>query len=225
MQPTYLPWIGYFALMDRVDSFVILDSVQFARRSWQQRNKINSHCGPKMLTVPVKSKGMRDQLICNVAINDSGSALQSHINIIQNEYVTSKYFSDYSSGIFDIMNRGHDKLVDLNIDLIMFFKNVLNIDTRVFRSCELDSDGSKDELLAGLCEKLEANTYISPPGSRVYMEESDAFAKRNIKVEYNEYEHPTYKQVHGKFEPYMSIIDLLFNVGPQSREVMLLGIK
>ena len=96
MQSTYLPWVGYFALMKSVDVFIILDSVQFSKRSWQQRNQIKTESGAKWLTVPVISKGKKDQLIADVKIDYSSKFPESHINMIEQNYRKSPFFGDFS---------------------------------------------------------------------------------------------------------------------------------
>ena len=217
MQPTYLPWIGYFSLMKSVDVFIILDSVQFSKRSWQQRNQIKTESGPKWLTVPVISKGKREQLIADVQIDySSGKFPESHINLIQQNYKKSKFFSNYSLDFFNILRKRHKNLSSLSIDLILLIKGMLDIKTTIKYSSDFVTKGSKDELLAELCEHVGATEYISPPGSKVYLDDSDSFLKKNISVKYFDYKHPKYKQINGDFLSYMSVIDLLFNCGPEN---------
>jgi len=217
MQPTYLPWIGYFSLMKSVDVFIILDSVQFSKRSWQQRNQIKTESGPKWLTVPVISKGKREQLITDVQIDySSGKFPESHVNLIQQNYKKSKFFSNYSHDFFNILRKRHKNLSSLSIDLILLIKGMLDIKTTIKYSSDFVTKGSKDELLAELCEHVGATEYISPPGSKVYLDDSDSFLKKNISVKYFDYKHPKYKQINGDFLSYMSVIDLLFNCGPEN---------
>lgn len=216
MQPTYLPWIGYFGMVDRADVFVFLDSVQFARRSWQQRNRIKSANGEQMLTVPVLSKGARDQTIADVHVDCGSRFADKHRRAIEHALGKAPYFKDHAGGLSDVLNVGHERLADLNIELITWISAALGISSRFVRSTQLDVQGVKAELLADICQALEADVYLSAPGSRDYIEESDAFDGRGITVRYHDYEHPTYPQLHGAFAPYMSTIDLLFNVGPHS---------
>ena len=104
MQPTYLPWMGYFAMIDQVDIFIIFDSVQFSKRSWQQRNQINTANGPAWLTVPVLSKGKRGQLINEVKIDTTSNFHKSHILLIENNYSRAPYFLEYSGFVSDVMS-------------------------------------------------------------------------------------------------------------------------
>jgi hypothetical protein len=220
MQPTYLSWLGYFSLMDRVDYFVFLDSVQFERRSWQQRNRIKKSNGIQMLTVPVLKKGKRDQKIFEVEIDPNSRFREEHENAINSAYASAPYYKQYAEGLLDVLKRGHTHLAELNIDLISFVRDELKIETDFCRSSDMDVNGSKADLLADICQQLDADEYVSPVGARGYMEMSSAFADRGIKVSYHDYLHPHYSQLYGTFEPYMSAIDLLFNEGDDSRSVL-----
>ena len=223
MQPTYLPWMGYFGMMDSVDVFVLLDSVQFARRSWQQRNQIKTPNGPGWLTVPVLSKGKRGQLIRDVVIDIDKKFFQNHIRIVEYNYKKAPFFQNYSSELFTILSKRHEGLVALTIELMEWLKQTLGISTPFNLSSELGHEGSKASLLADLCVRLGANEYISPPGSMDYLNKSDSFKKRGIAVRYFQYNHPEYSQCFGEFIPYMSVIDLLLNVGPESPAIIRKG--
>ncbi len=225
MQPTYLPWIGYFALMDSIDIFVYLDSVQFDKRSWQQRNKIKTANGAQRLTVPVFTKSLSSQLISRVRIDYSQHFPEKHLKSIELAYKKAMYYDTLFDELFAIINRRYDKLCDLNIALIDLLKIKLGITTKCIKSSSLKTKYKKDELLADICETLSADTYISPIGSRDYMKKSKAFLSRNIKVLYNNYVHPRYSQIHGNFIEYLSCIDLLFNEGPKSLKIIRSGIN
>jgi hypothetical protein len=225
MQPTYLPWIGYFALMDSVDIFVILDSVQFSKRSWQQRNMIKAHSGPIWLTIPVMTKGKRDQLIRGVNIDYSRKFPKNHIDILVQSYQKSPFFNEYADEIIKIMEQKKTSLSFLTIDLILLFRNLLNINTPISYSTELSPNGVKDEMLASLCYQLDANEYISPIGAKEYLDDSKFFRELNIGIKYFEYNHPKYNQINGEFAPYMSIVDLLFNAGKDSLSILRQGLK
>lgn len=216
MQPTYLPWSGYFGLMQSVDVFVLLDSVQFARRSWQQRNQIKTVNGAQWLSVPVLSKGKRDQLICEVELDKSSGFAATHRRSIEMSYSKTPYFKQYADTLLPLLDNTSKMLADLNIGLILQLKAQLGITTRVIRASELDGTGSRADLLASLCKQLGATTYVSPPGSKEYLDESDAFEEIGVPVQYYEFNHPEYPQPFGEFLPYTSIIDMLFNCGGHS---------
>ena len=223
MQPTYLPWIGYFDLMHRADIFVFLDSVQFDKRSWQQRNRIKTANGELMLSVPVLSKGKYGQKICEVDLDISQKFEKKHFNSISLNYKKSKYFEYYIEEIEQIYNSKINKLVDLNISLIKLISSKLGIDIKYINSSELDAQGSKTELLFNICKNLNADHYLSPASSKEYIDENNLFSKNEIKLTYQNYKHPTYNQLFGDFIPYMSMIDLLFNKGNKSIEIMKTG--
>lgn len=218
MQPTYLPWIGYFGMIDRVDIFVFLDSVQFARRSWQQRNRIKTANGPLMLTVPVHKKGARDQTIAEVRIDEQAQFPLTHMRAIEHALKKAPHYATHAEALFGILGGGRSGLSDLNIALITWLAESFGIDSRFVRSTEIEAEGAKADLLVSICQALGGDAYLSAPGSRDYIEASGAFEAHGIEVVYHDYRHPTYPQLHGAFEPYMSAIDLLFNVGPQSLE-------
>ncbi len=224
MQPTYLPWIGYFALMDRADVFVFLDSVQFERRSWQQRNRIKSSGGSLMLTVPVINKGLRDQRIADVKINLSSNFVRKHVSAINLAYSKAPFYQQYAPEIFSVLEQNSGQLCDLTVPLILKIKDMLGINCEYIKSSSMDVTGKRADLLADICEKLSANTYISPPGASGYIDKSNAFEEKNIRVLYNMYEHPEYRQPHGEFRSHLSIIDLLFNEGPDSLAIIRKGI-
>ena len=225
MQPTYLPWIGYFGLIDKVNTFIILDSVQFSKRSWQQRNQIKTANGAMFLTVPVSSKGKRGQLINQVEIDITRNYHRAHIASLANNYRKSPYFSEYSPELFSLLEKNHVNLSELTSELIVWFCKALGITTSIKYSNKMENKGTKADLLAMLCQQLDVAEYVSALGSREYLEESGIFNKLGIPIKYNEYDHPEYSQLFGEFIPYMSIIDLLFNVGPESLSVIREGYK
>lgn len=224
MQPTYFPWLGYFAMMDRVSEFIFLDSVQFAARSWQQRNRIKTANGELMLTVPVSKKGKREQLISEVEIAYSSDFPDKHVKAVTMAYRRAPYFDKYAPDIFAVLEKKHLRLADMTIELIKHVQGLLGIQCRVLRSSELDVAGNKAELLAQICDSRGAQVYLSAPGSRDYIIESDAFSRRRIDVVYHEYLHPVYKQLYGEFAPYMAVVDVLMNEGPASADIIRGGI-
>lgn len=215
MQPTYLPWSGYFGLMRSVDLFIFLDSVQFAHRSWQQRNQIKTANGAQWLTVPVVSKGRRDQRIDHVEIDVTARFKAKHLATIEQNYRKAAYYQQ-ASEILSPLRDSCEILADLNICLIKKISAQLGISTPMLRSSKLNGDGAKANFLASLCREVGATEYISPPGSWDYLNDSNAFSQVGIPISYFNYEHPEYPQLFGSFLPYMSIIDMMFNCGQAS---------
>jgi len=223
MQPTYLPWLGYFDLIDLVDVFVILDSVQFNRRSWQQRNRIKGHDRLLWLTVPVLSKGRGDQLIHEVEIERSTNFQENHIKTIKHFYAKAPFFSLYIDELSSILLKRHQFLADLKFELIVWLCERLGIKSQLVRSSSMDVRGKKVEILINICKVLGAARYLSAEGSRKYIEEDNLFDLKGIDLMYHAYQHPDYRQINGDFVPYLSVLDLLFNEGPSSLSVIRAG--
>ena len=226
MQPTFLPWIGYFALIDRVDEFVFLDHVQFDKRSWQQRNKIKTPNGPTWLSIPVSTKGKQTQTIQETEILYEGSKtpFDKMIKSIEHSYSKTPFYKEYANHLYDIFAQKPVHISQLNQDIIHWVCKELNITTPFIRSSDLNTSGNKDILLVNICKNRQATDYISPPGSKAYLDQSDAFDEANINLLYHTYNHPEYNQPYGDFEPYMGIIDLLFNEGPNSITIIKQGL-
>jgi len=216
MQPTYLPWSGYFGLLQSVDLFVYLDDVQFEKRSWQQRNQIKTANGAQWLTVPVLSKGKREQKINEVQIDATSKFSEKHIKSIQHSYRKSPFFHEYSEIIFSAIQKDAGNLAEYNIHIINECKDLLGISTRTVLSSEIKCTGTKSERLASICGEVGATEYISPPGSKNYLEQSNSFDHIGVEVKYFKYNHPKYKQLHGDFLENMSIVDFLMNCGGRS---------
>ena len=225
MQPTFLPWIGYFSLIDCVDEFVFFDHVQFEKRSWQQRNKIRTPNQEMWLSVPISSKGKQSQAIKDAEILYDGkkSPFKKIMGSIEANYKKAPYYKDYGEEL-NVFFQGQPKFIsDLNQDVIRWMCGKLAVATPIVRSSDLDVIGTKADLLVDVCQARKAMRYVSTPGSKVYLDESDAFELSGISLSYHEYVHPSYSQIHGEFVPFMSVLDLLFNEGPASGEIMRSG--
>ena len=225
MQPTYLPWIGYFDLLDQADTFVFLDSVQFDKRSWQQRNRIKTHNGESFLTVPVMTKGRRNQKISEVEIARTQDFPKKHLRTIEHNYSKAEHFAYYWDELNSLLKQDYRYLAELNITLIKWFKRILGIHAELIRSSMLDVKGKRVELLVEICKSVGAKRYLSPIGSRPYIENNNLFEKQDIDLRYQNYSHPEYRQLFKEFIPYMSIPDLLFNEGKKSLEILRSGRK
>lgn len=223
-QPTYLPWLGYFDLIDQVDTFVILDNVQFERQSWQQRNRIKTPGGLQWLTVPIRFRGRFGQLIHDVEIRDCNFA-RNHLRAIELNYRRTPFFENYFDEIsIRIKCPTPSRLLDLNVALIESFMSLLGVRTPLLFSSQLRQPGKRTELLANICGCVGATEYISPLGSAAYLlPEIGIFRSRSISVSFHNYEHPTYAQMFPPFIPYASILDLILNEGQHSLEIVRSG--
>jgi WbqC-like protein family len=218
MQPTYLPWMGYFDLIDQVDLFVFLDSVQFAHRSWQQRNRIRTAGGLSWLTVPVFSKERGGQCVNEVAISNP-SFWQKHLKTIKHAYARAPNSASLMARLEEWFMVGHPwtLLAELNIALILNLCDLLGIKRLTARSSELGGDGTRSDLLVALCQRVGANEYLSPIGSAGYLlPELPLFAAAGIRVLFHNYAHPVYAQLYQPFIPFASVIDLLFGEGDRA---------
>ena len=222
MQPTYLPWIGYFDLMDSADVFVFFDTVQFEKQSWQQRNRIRTgETESKWLTVPV-IQGLK-QKICDVRIEASNPWRRKHWGTIYQHYKRTPYWGLYSEELSELYARPWDSLFDLNLALTMFLGGQFGIKTKTVRASQIPVSGDKVGILANICHYVKADVYLSPVGSAGYIEENNIFASEGISLLYQKYTHPVYAQLYDEFMSHMSAIDLLFNEGPASLEIIRSG--
>lgn len=223
MQPTYLPWIGYFDLYDQADVFVLLDTVQFSRQSWQQRNRVKTRQGLQWLSVPVIKKF--PQSIREAIISDP-FAVAKHLDTIAHNYSKAGAFNDYFDDFAKVFNESieHSRLVDLNCGLIDYFKYALGIDTRTVISSELGIEGKRTAMLADICEYFGATTYLSPQGAANYLiEDAEVFFNRGIDVRFHQFNHPVYEQLYPPFVPQASVLDLVLNEGKESMSVIRRG--
>ncbi|WP_085909922.1 WbqC family protein [Kiloniella majae] len=221
MQPTFLPWLGYFALLDRVDEFVFLDDVQFDHRSWQQRNRIKTRNGEQMITLPVHRKGLQHQFISDVRIHYGDAKVLIKIwKTICLNYSKAPYFKSYGEELSEIFLGMPDRLLDLNCALIAWGAKTMQIGTPTLFSSQLAIQEKREDKLLGICQERQADIYISPPGSQSYLEGNTSFCSNGIKLIYHNFTHPIYKQCYGDFVPYMSFLDLIFNYGKGSLKII-----
>jgi len=218
MQPTFLPWLGYFDMIDQVNNFIFYDDVQLAKRSWQVRNKIKTHSGELFLTIPVKKTKNRDELlISETEISYDERWQKKHLKNFESSYKKATHFKEVYSFIVDHYNNNYKLLSTFNIDFILAVSKKIGIETKFIKSSELlNIKGDKDIRLASICKSINSNLYLSAQGSGKYIEIKDPggeIVKNAINLYYHFFEYPRYNQIHGDFISHMSIIDLLFNEG------------
>jgi hypothetical protein len=212
-QPEHLPWLGFFHKISQADLFVILDSVQFRKNYFQNRNKIRTANGWTWLTVPVKRN--INTLIKDVEIDNNQNWRKKCWNSIYFAYKKAPFFSEYSNILEKIYKRDWINLRELNIQLIKQFLSFLSLEPKILKSSEMDVHGKGSKLILNICKKVDADTYISGIFGKEYLKLSD-FKEAGIEVIFQEFHHPIYKQLYEPFISGMSIIDLLFNHGPDS---------
>jgi UDP-2,4-diacetamido-2,4,6-trideoxy-beta-L-altropyranose hydrolase len=224
-QPTFLPWAGWYDLVDQADLLILLDDVAFSKQSWQQRNRIRTPEGLSYLTIPVHTAGKLGQRICDTRIVNNGF-VQKILRTIAQNYRRAEYFDRYYPQLCAVFEKSvaSESLSDLNCALIEWLAAQLGVATRTVRSSALGVGGKRGAHVAMLCEHFGAKTYISPPGAEDYLVEDRAeFDRRSIAVEIHVYEHPVYRQCFEPFEPYASALDLLLNEGEHAGAILRSG--
>jgi len=219
LQPGYLPWLGFFEQLCRCDVLVLYDDVQFEKGSWRNRNRIKTPNGPQWLTVPVLLKGRGFPLIKDVVINSSVPWQEKHIKTITQNYSRTPFFSHYSEGLFDILNRSWRFLIDLDLELINWLVRELNIPTQMILASELGIPGENVKRLIDIIHSLGGDHFYEGSAGRNYIDVR-LFEERGISLTFQEYDHPRYPQLYGDFISHLSVIDLLLNCGPESLHVL-----
>ncbi|MBL4783969.1 MAG: WbqC family protein, partial [Cohaesibacteraceae bacterium] len=181
--------------------------------------------GAQWLSVSVMSKGKRDQHIEEAEVDQSTNFLDKHLRAIEHNYRKAPHFSEIAPNLLPEFGVIHKHLADLNINFILRIRDILGIKTPVLRSSAMQGSGNKADLLLSLCQKVQAKEYVSPPGSKIYLDETDIFLKANLPVKYFQFQHPIYSQLFGEFLPYMSCVDMLFNCGEKSHSLISEGCK
>ena len=222
-----MPWSGFFALMNQCDTVVLLDSVQFSKQSWQQRNRIRTDKGLEFLSVPVKTAGRFGQKISEVEIasNNFISAMESKIML---HYRKAPFFQDYFPLIMDVLKTKvtEKNLAALNIGIIKLFVDILGIKTPLALSSSLNIAADRSILLADICDYFSCSSYLSPRGSSEYLwNDRKVFENRDIKVFLQDFNHPKYRQVYEPFLPFARLCDLMLNEGPSSLNIIKSGIN
>lgn len=222
-QPQYLPWLGYFDKIAGSDLFVYLDKVQYKPREFQNRNRIRTKDGVIWLTVPVACKGRHKQGICDAAIDNEFPWQRQHLNSFKAWYGKAPFFKEYFPFFEGVYSEDWKRLSDLNIHIIKYILEKLAIDTPVRFESELDVRTESTDRIIDICKAVGADAYLSGAGGKAYLEE-DKFGGAGINLTYQKFVHPVYRQQfmadEKDFLPFMSIVDLLFNEGPRSREIL-----
>ena len=222
MQPTYLPWIGYFELMHNCDLFVFLDDVQFVKKSWHHRNRIKTTTGEKMLTVPVLSKGKTKQQIRDSIINNKLPWKRKHFITIKNNYKSACFSDNYINKLQEVYSKDYNKLLNINFSLIDLIRDEIGITTEIIKSSVLKTGGWGSQKIVNICKELNADVLYDTQGAEAILD-LNLFEKNNIRVIYQRFKHPTYRQLHGDFISHLSALDLLFNEGSRSLEIICSG--
>ena len=219
LQPSYLPWLGYFAQLQRSDVFVVYDDVQYDKESWRNRNRIKTPAGPQWLTVPVLTSGRGWPSNRDIQIDNTSAWRTKHVRSIAQNYAKAPHYGDYMPEIAAVFEQPWRFLLDLNMACLNLVTDALGLRRTIRFASEIGVDGHRVDRLIGLCKALGADRFYEGAAGRDYIDER-AFADAGITLEYQDYRHPVYAQRFGEFVPYLSIVDLLFNCGPKSLETL-----
>jgi hypothetical protein len=221
-QPVYLPWLGLFHKIALAEKFCVFDIVQYQTKDYNNRNRIKTHAGSIWLSVPVESKNHLEKKICDVKIVQDGWN-KKHVKSLRHSYQKAPYFSDYIERFDDfLLGREHVFLTDLNTEMLSLLLEILEMKCPIVKASDHEFSGRKSELVLDMCVKLGASDYIFGEQGKNYAD-VPAFADGKVRPYFQKYDHPVYSQINGPFLPYMSVVDLIFNVGPASRDVILSG--
>jgi hypothetical protein len=222
VQSNYIPWKGYFDLINRVDEFILYDDMQYTRRDWRNRNKIKTPDGLKWLTIPVQVKGKYLQKINETEVADQ-SWRQTHWNTIVHNYARAPHFADYRDRFEELYLKSDESgLSWINYAFLMLCCQILGITTRLSWSMDYQLADHLDrrDRLVDLCQQAGASVYLSGPSARSYMDD-DVFLQQGMKLEYIDYSgYPEYEQLFPPFEHAVSILDLIFITGPEASNFM-----
>ena len=219
MQPTYMPWLGYFDLIDQADHFVFLDDVQLARQSWQTRNRIRSADGRElMLSIPVRHGGKLDIALREVELDDSQPWRLKHGRSVQQAYARAPFGHAAAAIWTKALETPTDHLAELTCRTIAQLCSCLGMTTPLSRASEFSASHDRIRHLIDLCHATGADTYLSPPGASTYLTEAGAeacFADAGIALRFQSYDHPVYAQGRLDFMSHLGIVDALAHVGPE----------
>jgi len=209
-QPSYLPWLGYFEKISRSDVYVFLDSVQLEKNSYSYRNKIKTPNGLFWLTVPLKMKGHTSNCIKDIIIDNTQQWKKKHLKNIFYNYKKAPFFDELYPKLDVLYKENYEFFSEFAYNHLLFWMNELDIKTKIIKSSELPIKGKKSDLILDLCKHLEADKYISGFFGKDYLIEKD-FIENGILIEYQDYKHPMYRQLHGDFSTHLGVVDYCMN--------------
>lgn len=218
LQPSYIPWRGYFDQIRRADVFVFYDDVQYDARGWRNRNRVLGAGGPQWITIPVHHRGSQTERrpIHSIEICWETDWASRHLRTLEHCYRRAPHFREVVDLLAPFYRRRDRYLADFTIELTCAIAERLGIQsTRFLRSSALHSEGNQTERLLSILRGLCATHYLTGPSARAYLDEG-LLARHGIATEYMDYAYPDYPQLRSGFEPHLSIVDLLVMTGPNA---------
>jgi hypothetical protein len=217
-QPQYLPWLGYFDKLDRCDVFCLLDTVQYKKNEFQNRNRIKTADGWQWLTVPVTYSF--PQRIAEVGVNQTVDWQRKHLQALKTNYSKAPFFDTYYASFEEFYQKSYEMIVDVNVASIELLTELLGLEGKLVLGSSLQVETEDPTLrLVEICKILGGDFYLSGLDGANYMD-VDMFQNHKVEVLFQNFKHPHYPQCYGPFEPNMSVVDLLFNCGPESLAIV-----
>jgi len=217
-QPQFMPWLGYLDKMDRCDVFVFLDNVQYKKNEYQNRNRIKTAHGWQWLTVPTHYKF--PQKINEVALDNTANWQTKHLHALLTNYGKSPFYKKYIEHFTELYQQDWRRLSEVNMASVILLKKLLGIQTKTVVASEMDGlSDDPSQRLVDICVRLGADTYLAGTDGIRYMD-IDLFRDAGINMTFQEFRHPVYTQMFHEFEYFMSAIDLIFNCGEKSMDII-----
>ncbi len=219
-QPNYLPWIGFFSKIKYSNYFIILNTAEYPKGSIINRNKIRTNEGWNYLTIPI-GRRLHGTRICDIKLPIDKTWMITHWRTIKHHYMKANFFRLHQNFFKNLYQKDFEYLWQINEEIIFYLFGCFGIKVEVKRASELhvNPDLRKTDMVIELLKSVNADTYLSGPSGRVYLDYKK-FKQSNIDLKFFEFKHPVYRQRYNGFESTMSAIDLLFNVGSQSCEIL-----
>ena len=217
-QPDFAPYLGFFHRLLSTNHFIILDDVQFIRRGWQHRDYIKGQNGNVWLTLSLE-KGDYHQTISEVSLSKDAKWVEANLNLIKASYSKAKHFSEIYPKIEVIYYAGYTSMIDLNLAIINLALDYFEIKVNISYASEYGILTRSTQRLVDLVKAVGGDVYLTGLGSKDYLDEQ-LFSSYGIPVLWQKFKHPTYKQLHGEFEPMLSCLDILFNCGRESANIL-----
>ena len=218
-QSAYWPWAGYLAKISQADVFVLMDSVQYSTNSFDNRNRIKGVNGPIWLTVPILHKGNSHTPINETQIDNTKNWRKKHYQAIKQSYSKCPYYKRYEPFLTDLYIHEWDNLSKLNMHILEWILDELNITTKIIKMSDHNFQGTKSDLILDMCIQLQADHFIFGVNGKDYVKPVD-FQRAGVSIEFQNYIPKHYVQAHGDFIPRLSTLDILMHKGPNSMEVI-----
>lgn len=224
MQPTFVPWLGYFKLISEVDEFVFLDDVQFARQSWQTRNCFQVSGAQRWVSLPVKVVSSEFKNINAVTFHQCETWNKKTSRTLEQNYKKCKFFHENSYLCDLIKIEAGDTLATVNIRIISAICESLGVPTKLHRSSSLDAPTGRIGRLISICKKLGASTYVSPLGSKTYLEKDGFIDVADVSVDYFKFDGFYFEGEYGPSKlGYPTAFELLCKVGQRELQDFLIS--